>query len=531
MTHFSSAASAHPERSPVPNQVKPTHVQPSNPQYHSLRVMLGRWLSEPELERIDAAFAFAHRAHAGERRASGEAYIRHPLAVAEILAELRPDAATISAALLHDTIEGKPYQASDLAKSFGSEIAGLVEGATKLDRVKLKPNPWLPIGLLQRRARERLGHERHVESLRKMLLAMTNDIRVILIKLADRLDNMRTLAVLRPDQRQRIAQDTLEIFAPIANRLGMGEWKGELQDLAFPHVYPDEYQRLKRQVDRLLRRQDTMIRQARARLIDELAQASIAATIHGRVKHLYSLWLKLQKHDGNLEQIYDLVALRVIVQSEADCYAALGLVHKLWKPLFGRIKDYVALPKPNGYQSLHTTVFGPAGRILEVQIRTEAMHLQAERGVAAHWLYEGESTTDHRPPLRPNNLSRNELRWIDEIRKWQESLQDIAELKPTLQTDFFSDRIFCFTPAGDVMDLPAGSTPIDFAYQIHTSLGNQCVGAQVDGKQVPLSKPLRNGQIVQIQTSKSQQPRRDWLRFAKTEKARSSIRVHLGEQR
>ena len=495
--------------------------------YNTLRAKLAGWLPESDLVKIDSTFEFARRVHAGERRASGEMYIRHPLAVAEILSPLKPDAATIQAAFLHDTLEEKPYDAKKIAKEFGDDVAHLVEGATKLDRVKIKDEPWMHIPIIERHMKERLGHERHVESLRKMLLAMSTDIRVVLIKLADRLDNMMTLKPLRPDKQRRIAQDTLEIYAPIANRLGMGEWKGELQDLAFPYVYPKEYEELQKRVKPLLEKQEAAIHQAKVELEAEFKEAGIDAEIHGRVKHLYSLWVKLQRHNNNLERIYDLIAMRIVVKNEAECYHALGIIHKLWKPLFGRIKDYIALPKPNGYQSLHTTVFGPSGHILEIQVRTQAMHAQAEQGVAAHWIY---STHKDGAPAkqRSTGLSRSELRWLEEMRKWQESLQNIDDLKPILKTDFFSDRIFCFTPAGDVFDLPAGSTPIDFAYQVHTAIGNRCIGAIVDGKNVTLTTPLKNGQIVSIRTANNQHPHRDWLTTVKTEKARSAIRVHFG---
>ena len=495
--------------------------------YKVLRAKLAGWLSERDLQKIDASFALAERVHAGERRASGEVYIRHPLAVVEILSAVKPDAATIQAAFLHDTLEGKPYDSKQIAKEYGKDVAQLVEGVTKLDRIKLKEEPWMQISILKKHFKERLGHERHVESLRKMLLAMSNDIRVVLIKLADRLDNMRTLAPLRPDKQQRIAQDTLEIYAPIANRLGMGEWKGELQDLAFPYVYPKEYDELQKRVRPLLQRQEAAIHQAKVDLEAEFKAAGIDAEIHGRVKHLYSLWIKLQRHSNNLERIYDLIALRVVVENEAECYHVLGIIHKLWKPLFGRIKDYVALPKPNGYQSLHTTVFGPSGHILEIQVRTRTMHTQAEQGIAAHWLYstKKDGTQANR---RSTSISQSELRWLEEMRRWQESLQDISDLKPILKTDFFSDRIFCFTPAGDVFDLPAGSTPIDFAYQVHTAIGNRCVGATIDGKNITLTTPLQNGQIVEIRTSNNQHPRRDWLATVKTEKARSAVRSFFG---
>lgn len=495
-------------------------------QYQTLRTRLKGWLSDRDLEKIDVAFRFAERVHAAELRASGEPYLRHPVAVANILADLQPDAVTLIAALLHDTIEAKPYDVRDLEKAFGKDVAFLVEGVTKLDKVKQKDSSWLAIPILHQRAKERLGHERHIESLRKMLLSMSKDIRVILIKLADRLDNMRTLHALRPDKQRRIAQDTLELYAPIAMRLGMGEWKGELQDLAFPFVYPDEHAVLQKRVELFLPRYEQAVAEATRRLSEEFTKAGINAEIHGRVKHLYSLWLKLQRHNNDIERIYDLIALRVVVADEAACYHVLGIIHRLWKPLFGRIKDYISLPKSNGYQSIHTTVFGPSGHILEVQIRTEIMHAQGEQGVAAHWLYSGRKESE--PATRRGiSISKNELRWLEEIRKWQESTKDITELKPVLKTDFFSDRIFCFTPAGDVIDLPAGSTPVDFAYHIHTSIGDHATGATADGKNITLSTPLEDGQIVKIRTTKTQQPRRDWLTFVKTEKARSCIRTSL----
>jgi GTP pyrophosphokinase len=501
---------------------------PYLPEYVQLRRQLAQFVDQRSLDVIDRAYTLAEQIHTGERRASGGPYLRHPVAVAALIASLHPDPATIVAALLHDVLEGKPYDVALIHNRFGAEVAQLVEGTTKLDRVQQTNQPWFALPLLERRTKERLGYERHVESLRKMILAMTRDIRVVLIKLADRLDNMRTLEALRADKRERIARDTLDIFAPIANRLGMGQWKGELEDLAFTYVYPTESAALDARIRPLLAKQELTIRQARARLAETLRRSGIQAEIHHRIKHRYSLFQKLRRHDDDLDRIYDLIALRVIVATEADCYAVLGLVHGLWKPLFGRIKDYVALPKPNGYRSLHTTVFGPSGQVLEIQVRTTAMHEQAERGIAAHWLYRERAGSPRQIYRRPAaTLSRNELRWLEEIRGWQESLQDIHELKPILATDFFSDRIFCFTPAGDVVDLPTGSTAIDFAYQIHSALGNHCIGATADGRAIGIATPLENGQIVHIRTGKQQQPRRDWLRAVKTAKARSAIRTFL----
>lgn len=485
---------------------------------------LKRYLNQEELQLVDRAYEFARSAHKGAKRASGEEYLTHPLSVALILADLELDAETIAAALLHDVCEDTPFTPAELTRTFGPEITSLVAGVTKLGRIKLKHDSTFLPRFFQRRAEEQLQFERQVEYLRKMLLAMSSDIRIILIKLADRLHNMRTLSAVRPDKRARIAQETLEVYAPLAYRLGMGEIKGELEDRAFPYVYPNEYRTLREQLgERITEREAYVQRYMRVLRTYLEGEGLTVASIHGRVKHLYSLWRKLQRYDGDLAKIYDLVAIRVIVTSPDDCYRALGLIHSRWNPLLGRIKDYIATPKPNDYRSLHTTVFGLDGEIVEVQIRTDQMHEQAERGIAAHWHYSEEKTRARRDAQAD---SAEKLEWLTELRRWQASLKDPHELKHVLQLDFFSDRIFVFTPQGDIIKLPAGSTPVDFAYAIHSDVGNACTGAKVNGKLIPLTTKLENGDIVEVITSRQASgPKRDWLRFVATQKARSHIKA------
>lgn len=489
-----------------------------------LNSRLKRYLSEDDLALIDRAYELAREAHKGTKRDSGEEYLTHPLNVALILTDMELDAETIAAALLHDVCEDTPLTPKELQQQFGPTIATLVEGVTKLGRVKLKRGATFLPRFFQRRAEEQLAFERQVEYLRKMLLAMSSDIRIILIKLADRLHNMRTLSAVRPDKRARIAQETLEIYAPLAYRLGMGEIKGELEDLAFPYVYPNEYRQLREQLGKRIAEREAYVQRYMRVLRQYLEGEGLrVSNIHGRVKHLFSLWRKLQRYDGDLAKIYDLVAVRLIVQSTDDCYRALGLIHSRWNPLLGRIKDYIATPKPNDYRSLHTTVFGLDGEIVEIQIRTEEMHEQAERGIAAHWHY---SEIKHNARHDAQADSAGKLEWLAELRRWQASLRDPRELKQVLQLDFFSDRIFVFTPQGDVIKLPAGSTPVDFAYAIHSDVGNACIGAKVNSKLVPLTTTLTNGDIVEILTSRQASgPKRDWLRFVATQKARSHIKA------
>lgn len=504
--------------------LKPPSVSPNEVRLRAkLLKLIEVYLSEPEQQLVVRAYEFARLHHATAKRASGESYIVHPLSVAIRLAELNLDAATIAAGLLHDVCEDAGVPSETLKSEFGTEIATLVAGVTKLARVKLK-KPTILSRILERRAAEKLAFDRQVESLRKMLIAMADDIRVILIKLADRLHNMETLDAVRPDKRVRIAQETLEIYAPLAYRLGMGEIKGRLEDLAFPYVYQSEYDDLRGEIeDRVSEREKYIDRFSRVVKSYLQAEGVRVTDIHGRAKHVYSLWRKLKRYQGDLSKIYDIVAIRLIVPTIGDCYHSLGLIHARWNPLLGRIKDYIATPKPNGYQSLHTTVFGLDGEISEIQIRTAEMHEQAEFGIAAHWNY---SEYKHSAPSQ-HSPAHGKLQWLKELRRWQASLKDPKELKEVLQLDFFSDRIFVFTPQGDVIDLPADSTPVDFAYSIHSDLGNACVGSKINNKLSPLDTKLANGDIVEILLGKQPKPKRDWLRFIKSHKARSHIKSYF----
>lgn len=460
-----------------------------------------------DAERVQKAVEFAARAHEGQSRASGEPYVAHPLAVAAILAELHLDTDTIVAAVLHDVVEDTSYTLADIETEFGATIALLVDGVTKLDRLEV-------------RTRE----EEQAENLRKMFLAMAKDIRVILIKLADRLHNMRTLKHLTHDRVVRIARETMEIYAPLAHRLGIFRIKWELEDLAFQHLDPAAYQRTKELVAKKRLEREAAVEAVIQELNGRLLLAGVDAEVSGRAKHLYSIYLKLSK-GKDFSEIYDLVAVRVLVESVKDCYAVLGLVHSLWKPVPGRFKDYIAMPKSNLYQSLHTTVIGPAGEPIEVQIRTFAMHHTAEYGIAAHWRYK-EGTAKSDPDFE------QKLAWVRQLLEWQRDMGDAREFLDTLRVDLFSDEVFVFTPRGDVIQLPAGATPVDFAYRIHTDIGNHCVGAKVNGRIAPLSSELKNGDIVEVLVNRaSAGPSADWLQFVRTSQAKSRIRGWLKKER
>lgn len=477
--------------------------------------MAEEYLSGRDLNLIKTAYEFAAQAHDGQLRNSGEPYIIHPLAVAHTLVSLHLDAPSIAAAFLHDVPDDTPRTIDDIKRQFGPEVAGLVSGVSKLGKVRIKKN-WLRF----LKKEQETNFDRHIENLRKMFMAMSQDIRVIIIKLADRLHNMQTLEFLPKEKQQRIAKETLEIYAPLANRLGMGEFKGQLEDLAFPYIYPEEYHQLLSQIKEEFAVRQRYIERVKKELAKELVKNKIEILkIDGRVKHYYSLYQKLFRHDNELEKIYDLVALRVIVKTIEDCYKVLGIVHKKWRPLPGRIKDYIALPKPNGYQSLHTTVFCLDGKITEIQIRTGEMHDLAEYGIAAHWYYkEGGDKVG----------SKNKLRWIQELADWQRMIKDPEEWKKTLKLDFFENRIFVFTPQGDVHDLPQGATPVDFAFAVHSEIGRRCNGTKVNGKIATLDYPLQNGDIVEIVINKkSTGPKRDWLAFVKTNRAKELIKKSL----
>lgn len=474
---------------------------------------------EEEIKLIQKAYQFAANAHRGQKRVSGENYISHCLSTAETLVDLNLDSETIAAAFLHDVLDDTKTTSRQIKKEFGENVLRLVEGICKIDRMRYQ------------------GNERMVENFRKLILATAKDIRVILIKLADRLHNMRTLAVLSEEKKKRIALETLEIYAPIAYRLGMGEFKGQLEDLAFPYVYPKKYQRFISLVGDKYEERKKYLKEAKETVEEYLKKESVKIIdIHFRAKHYYSLYKKLQRHDMDLYKIYDLVALRIIVPEVEDCYNVLGLIHKIWKPLPSRIKDYIALPKPNGYQSLHTTVFAPKGEIVEIQIRTEKMHQKADFGIAAHWHYSEQKGLKKyfQKILQPNPRQSiaapispvSDISWIQQLRQWQKGkFNSPDEFLKSLKIDFFKDRIFVFTPKGDIINLPEGATAIDFAYQIHSDVGHRCAGVKIDGKLSSFKQTLENGQIVEIIIQKNKKPSRDWLNFVKTNQAKNMIRA------
>lgn len=455
------------------------------------------------------AFDFASEAHAGQRRVSGEEYIIHPLATAQKLAEMRLDFTTIMAGILHDVPEDTKSTLKDIEKNFGAEVAKLVEGITKLGKLKYR------------------GMERYAENLRKMFVAMSDDIRVVLIKFADRLHNLKTLDALPEDKRFRIAQETLEIYAPIADRLAIGQIKGELEDLAFQYVYPEDYKWITNLIPKEYKAREKYLQEVRDKVKKRLAQDGIQIneiSIQGRTKHLYSLYKKLLRPHINrdLSKIYDLIALRLIVPTVADCYGALGALHGMYRPMPGRVKDYIANPKPNGYQSLHTTVFTDDGEIVEFQIRTKEMHEQAEYGIAAHWNYKENG----------GKIKAGNLKWLKELVEWQKQIKDNDQFLQTVKLDVFQNRIFVFTPKGDVIELPEAATPIDFAYHVHSSLGDKCVGARVNEQLVNLGYELKSGDIVEIITDKNRRiPNPDWLDMVKTSMARSKIRNAMNKQK
>jgi len=451
-------------------------------------------------------YEFAKAAHAGQTRDSGEAYINHPLGVAGILVDMGLDRTSIAAALLHDVVEDTPVKLEEIREKFGPEVAALVDGVTKLSRISFQSK-----------------QEQQAENLRKMFLAMARDIRVILIKLADRMHNMRTLKYLPVEKQKKIARETLEIYAPLTHRLGMYKFKWELEDLALRFLEPQKYYELVQKVAKKRQEREGYIEKVKRELQQQLASLRIKAEVQGRPKHFYSIYHKMTKQNKPFEEIYDLMALRVLVESIPDCYEALGVAHNLWKPMPGGFKDYIAMPKSNMYQSLHTRVVGDNGEPLEIQIRTREMHMIAEYGIAAHWRYK-EGTSDE--------TLIEKIAWLRQLLEWQQESKDADEYLENLRFDLFEDEVFVFTPKGDVMNLPAGATPVDFAYHIHTHIGQQCIGAKVNGRLVPLNHKLENGDIVQILTGKQAGgPSSDWLKFVVTSKAKSKIRQWLREQR
>ena len=454
---------------------------------------------------IRRAWEFCVGHHNGQMRASGEPYIIHPLEVAEVLAEMKLDATAIAAGLLHDAVEDTPATSEQIEADFGDQVAHIVEGVTKIDKIQFANR-----------------EDRQAENVRKMLLAMVTDVRVVLIKLADRLHNMRTLQHLQPDRREAIARETLDIYAPLAHRLGMGKVRGELEDLAFRYTDPVSYEKVAEAVEAQRVEGEQFLRGVEDTLVEQLRENNIQARVEWRIKRYFSVFQKLQRSKVTFDQVYDLLAVRVITQDVASCYAVFGLIHTLWRPVPGRIKDFIAIPRANRYQSLHTTVIGDGGHQFEVQIRTEEMHRIAEEGIAAHWKYK---TKDDVVTAR----DEERLNWIRQLVEWQKEMTDPNEFLSSLKMDLYPDEVYTFTPKGRVVVVPADGTPVDFAYTIHTEVGHTCVGAKVNGRMVPLRTKLRTGDIVEIVTQKDHKPSRDWLTFVKSPRARNKIKHWLNE--
>ncbi len=468
-----------------------------------------KYFPNVDLKMIEKAFLFSQKAHDGQKRKSGDPYFTHPLSVANILAELRLDTASICAGLLHDVVEDTLCTTSDIEKEFGSEIAFLVDGVTKLSKVNFTSK-----------------EDRQAENFRKMLVAMAADIRVLVVKLCDRLDNMRTLEHMKSEAQDRIALETLEIFAPLANRLGIGQMKSELEDLSFKYLEPASWSILNEKLSKSENERDRYIAEVSQLLHLKLNEHGLEAEVSGRAKHLYSIWRKMQSQNCDFEQVYDVIAFRAIVETIGDCYAALGTVHSQWTPVPGRFKDYIALPKPNMYQSLHTTMIGPGGERFEIQIRTRDMDRVAEQGIAAHWQYKER----HTGGMDPKDVAK--FGWLKQLMEFQKDLKDPAEFLESVKVDLFQDEVYVFTPKGDVFVFPQDASPIDFAFAIHSKVGLHCSGAKVNGVIVPLRSKLNNGDVVEVLTNPSKSPSKDWLDYVVTGRARSRIRAYLrAEQR
>jgi guanosine-3',5'-bis(diphosphate) 3'-pyrophosphohydrolase len=452
-----------------------------------------------DLSLLQRAYDFSAREHRAQKRLSGEPYLFHPIEVATILADMKLDVVCLAAGMLHDVVEDTSITIDRVREEFGPEVARIVEGVTKISRIEF----FTP-------------EERQAENLRKMVLAMVDDIRVVLVKLADRLHNMRTLDYLPEEKRQRIARETLEIYAPIAHRLGMGKMRGMLEDLAFRYLEPEAYEDVKKAVESRRKVSEEFLDEVTAQVRSKMEAHSIPARIEGRIKRLYSIYQKLKRQQIPIEQVYDLLAIRIVTDSIKNCYAALGIIHNTWRPVPGRIKDFIAIPRPNFYQSLHTSVIGPHGQPFEVQIRTEEMHRLSEEGIAAHWKYKDGK------PITQQDEER--FAWLRHLVEWQQEMRDPGEFLSTLKIDLYPQEVYTFTPKGKVIVLPRDATPVDFAYAIHTEVGHRCVGARVNGRIVPLKYRLRNGDIVEIVTQATHVPSRDWLAMVKTSRARNKIK-------
>jgi GTP diphosphokinase / guanosine-3',5'-bis(diphosphate) 3'-diphosphatase len=457
------------------------------------------------LDLVRRAYIFSAKEHKGQLRASGEPYLTHPLEVANLLAEMKMDAVTVSVGFLHDVVEDTLTTLDKIEELFGPDVAHIVDGVTKISQIPFTSK-----------------EEKQAENFRKMLLAMTDDIRVIMVKFADRLHNMRTLAYLTADRREAIARETMDIYAPLANRLGMGKIRGELEDLSFSYLDPKAYQELKDIVEKNRRKHEAFLAEVTKIVEDKMKEHDIPCFTESRIKRLYSIFLKLKKQRITIDQVYDLLALRIITDNVKNCYAALGVIHNTWRPVPGRIKDFIAMPRPNMYQSLHTSVIA-GGQPFEVQIRTAEMHQIAEEGIAAHWKYkDGKLVADDREDQR--------VSWLRHLVEWQQEMKDPADFLSTLKIDLYPEEVYTFTPKGKVVTLPRDATPVDFAYAIHTEVGHSCVGAKINARMTPLRTKLRNGDIVEIITQPGHKPSRDWLSFVKTSRARNKIRHWLTQQ-
>lgn len=464
------------------------------------------YFPQADLKVIEKAYYFSERAHEGQIRRSGEPYISHPLSVAGILADLHLDLDSIATGLLHDTVEDTHATLEDIRREFGDAVAQLVDGVTKIGQMKFKNS-----------------NEKQGENIRKMIVAMGRDVRVLLVKLCDRLHNMRTMNFMPFEKQERIAMETLEIYCPLAGRMGISSLKIELEDLCFRYYRPDMYYELIQKLRKTEAETNRYIADVKDLITAELVKANFKFEVYGRSKHLWSIYRKMQNRNIDYEQLYDVLAFRVIVENVAECYGVLGLVHSLWKPIPGRFKDFIAMPKANNYQSLHTTVMGPGGERIEIQIRTREMHLVAERGIAAHWKYKERGQVDDDSEFQKAN-------WLKDLVNSHQQMKSADEFLDSVKTDLFESEIYVFTPKGDVREFPEGATPLDFAYAVHTELGNKCTGARVNGKMVPLRYQLQNGDTIEIITSKTQVPSKDWLKFAVTNKAKQKIRQYVKEE-